>query len=235
MSDGHRVQDWQNWISDFRQRVVVSMQQMQTDISVAKLDIQDWDSFRENLHRIDEEIASLYSQLSSCQASPESSPEEQSTVARRRQLIQSEINNKAIEKTNLQVRFQSKTEDLQRWLRILSNDGYYYDLGLKLQESKGKRAEMARYQDIVRQADAIITGATGPDGMLSGNKYGFHIEHDITATKDQLATLMTMQSDLLGVEKSIVICCRTAISLKGQIVSRIGDFDPHMEYGQKQR
>ncbi|MBR3374385.1 MAG: hypothetical protein IKG71_01155 [Firmicutes bacterium] len=235
MNEGHRVQDLQTWMSSFKQQVAISVQPMQTDIGVAKLDIQDWDSIKESLEHIDQEINFLYSQLSSCQASPESSPEEQSAVARRRQAIQSEIANKAAGKSNLQMKLQSRTEDLQRWLRIFGNESYYNVLGLKLQESKGKRAEMAQYQGVVQQAEAVIAGATGPNGTLSGNKYGSHIGSNITATMDQISALKTMQGDLLGVEKSIVICCRTAISLKGEIANRIGDSDPQIEYGQKQR
>ena len=233
MNEGHRVQEWQTWMSSFKQQVAISIQPMQTDIGVAKLDIQDWDSIKESLDRIDQEINFLYSQLSSCQVSPESSPEEQSAVARRRQAIQSEISKKTTEKSNLQIRFQSRTEDLRRWQRIFGNENYYNELGLKLQESKEKRAEMAQYQGVVRQAEAVIAGATGPGGTLSGNKYGSHISNNITATKDQIASLTTMQSEMLGVEKNIVICCRTAISLKGQIASRIGESDPQVEYGQK--
>lgn len=235
MSDGHRVQDWQSWVSSFQQQAAISIQSMQSDIDVAKFDIQDWDSIQESLEHIDQEIHRLYSQLSSCQASPESSPEEQSAVARRRQAIQSEIDNNVAGKSNLQMRLQSRTEDLQRWLRIFGNENYYNALGMKLQESKGKRAEMVQYQAVVQQAEAIITGATGTGGTLSGNKYGSHIASNITATRDQIAALKAMQGDLLGTEKNIVICCRTAIALKGQIADRIGDSDPQMEYGQKKR
>ena len=232
MNEGHHVQDWQSWMSSFKQQVAISIQPMQTDIGVAKLDIQNWDSITESLEHIDQEINLLYSQLSACQASPESSPEEQSAVARRRQAIQTEISNKVAGKSNLQMRLQSKTEDLQRWLRIFGNENYYNALGLKLQESKGRRTEMAQYQEVVQQAETVITEATKPGGMLSANKYGSHIGNNITATRDQISALSTMQRDLLGIEKNIVICCRTAILLKSQIAERIGESEPQMGYGQ---
>lgn len=233
MSDGHRVQDWQIWLGNFNQQVAVSIQRMQTDINKATTDIQNWDSIIEGLNRIDQEIKFLYSQLASCQASPESSPEEQSAAARMGQAIRSEIGNKAAEKSNLQIRLHSKTEDLRRWQGIFGNESYYNELGLMLQESKRNRTEMVQYQEVVRQAEAVIARATNPYGTLHGNKYGSHIQTNITATKDQIATLTTMQNDMLGMEKNIVICCRTAISLKAHIASRIGESDPQMVYGQK--
>lgn len=233
MNEGHRVQDWQIWTSSFKRQIAIDIQPMQTDIGVAKIDIQDWDSIKDGLAHIDQEINFLYSQLSACQTNPKSRPEEQNSVARRRQAIQSEISNKVTGKSNLQMKLQSRTEDLQRWLKIFGNESYYNVLGLKLQESKGKRVEMAQYQEAVRQAEAVITCAVEPGGMLNGNKYAPHIGSSITATKEQITALTTMQGELLGIEKNIVICCRTAISLKAQIADRIGDSDPQMRYGQK--
>ena len=149
MSEGHRVQGWQKWINSFKQQAAIAIKQVKRDISVAEFDIRDWYAIKMELNRIDEEIAFLYDQLSSLQVSPDSSPDEQSAAEKRRRAIRSEIDCKITERSTLRVRLQSRTEALQQWARVFGNESYYYDLGVQLQESKGKREEMAQYQKIV--------------------------------------------------------------------------------------
>lgn len=233
MSDGHHVQTWQAWMSGFKQQVAASIRQIEFEIRSAEFDIQRWDSTKSHLNQIKGEINFLSYQLSTCQANPESSPEEQSAMARKRQAIMSEIASKQAEESDLQDSLDSLRRSLQEWKMVFSDDSHYRDIGLKLQESRGNRAEMAQYQGTVRQAKAIMSGATGPGGRLSGNKYGSEIGSKITAIEDQIEALSTMQAELLDVEKKIYTCYRTAVSMVSRIEDLLGDPDPQFDYGQK--
>ena len=144
-----------------------------------------------------------------------------------------EITSKQAEESDLQDSLDSLRRSLQEWKMVFSDDSHYRDIGLKLQESRGNRVEMAQYQGTVQQAKAIISGTTGPGGRLSGNKYGSQIGSKITAIKDQIAVLSTMQAGLLDVEKRIYTCYRTAVSMVPRIEDRLGEPDPQFDYGQK--
>lgn len=233
MSEMHRVQDWKKWMSPFQAQTNFFIRKMENDILAARNLIEKWDSLIARLNGLNQEINMLYTQLSSCQASLASNAADQVMISVEIARIQMAIAKKVAEKGRVQAELDSTRGSLRHWQSIFGNNSYYNDLGIKLNASTAVRNEMEKYKKVVQQAQNIIDDAAGPGGRLKNNKYVSAISDNITATRTQLADITSMQHELFSLERNIVSCCQTAISVKGQINDRIGESDPQQEYGQK--
>lgn len=167
-----------------------------------------------------------------CHTSGEATPEEMNEVARRRQAIQSQINSLTFEKSNLEMRRESRRNDLRKWQKTFSDQGFFSDLRKLIEENDAMRAEMAQYEQILRKTDSIVS-STQSLGGTGGNRFMTHIAANITAQKHQTSDVVMMQKDLLNDGRSAVQCYQQTVSILLEISSRIGDYDPQINYGSK--
>lgn len=228
MSEGHRLKDFQSWINLYKQRLEDELKKVRGDIASAKSDIDDWDAAQETIQRLEQEISYLYAQLSSCSVGPDSSPEQQNAASRRMQAIQTEIARINQERSYQSSRLDSIRNDMRMSQRMFQNSSYFSALGSCMEENEKKRSEMAAYQSVVEQADAVISSAWN-----SNSKYISYIPNNITIQKDQIAELKAMQSNLREDAKTIIQCYQAIVSITAEISSRIGDADAQIEIGSK--